>query len=291
MKRSELKKTATAEPVTNEPVTEESAANEPATAESATNEPAGKEPATKRSASKQVFRTAFLATLPVLAGYLVLGFGFGILMESVGFSLPITLFMSAFIYAGSMQYVAFGLMTGGASLLTMALTTLTVNARHLFYGISMLDAYRGTGLRKPYLVFALTDETYALVCTPNPKVPEERRADYYLLVSLLNHLYWIVGSLLGAVVGRLVYFSSQGIDFALTALFLSVFIDQWTATKRHAPALIGLGASLFCLLILGKERFLIPAMVLMAVLLFFVKEKPAPRNGEDAGDDGKEATE
>lgn len=223
---------------------------------------------------KQTLKQAFLATLPVMTGYLVLGFGFGIIANTNGYPILLVLAMSAFIYAGSMQYVAVGLMTGAASLLTVALTTLMVNARHLFYGISMLEKYRNTGLKKPYLIFSLTDETYSLVCRPLPDVQHVNT--YYLSVSVLNQIYWITGSLLGAAIGTLVSFNSQGIDFALTALFVTVFVEQWLTAKNHAPALIGVLASVGCLLIFGSEHFLIPAMLIIALVLCLYKED---RNG------------
>ena len=222
---------------------------------------------------KKSFPAAFTATLPVMAGYLILGFGFGIIMKANGFSTGLATAMSIFIYAGSMQYVAIGLMTGGASLVTTALTTLTVNIRHLFYGISMLEKYQNTGKAKPYLIFALTDETYSLVCGDLPGLPQEERTRYQLLVSLLNHMYWIIGSVTGAVAGSLIQFNSQGIDFALTALFLTVFTDQWLSAKRHGPALIGLGASVLCFCVFGGEHFLIPAMLIIALALCLYKEE------------------
>ena len=224
---------------------------------------------------RKVFKPALAATLPVMAGYLILGFGFGIIIKANGYSTVLAAAMSIFIYAGSMQYVAIGLMTGGASLITTALTTLMVNIRHLFYGVSMLEKYQNTGKAKPYLIFALTDETYSLVCGELPGLAPEDRTSYELLVSLLNHLYWIVGSIAGAVAGSLIRFNSQGIDFALTALFLTVFTDQWLTAKKHGPALIGLGASVASLLIFGKDNFLIPAMLIIALTLCLYKEETA----------------
>ena len=223
---------------------------------------------------KKTIRSAFVATLPVLTGYLVLGFGFGIILKSAGFGILLAFAMSLLIYAGSMQYVAIGLLTGGASLLTAALTTLMVNARHLFYGISMLGKYRGVGKRKSYLIFALTDETYSLVCSDVAGIEAGHMNDYYLFVSLFNHMYWVIGSVLGAVAGSLIHFNSEGIDFALTALFLTVFLEQWLSSKKHAPALIGVLASVLCLLIFGAEHFLIPAMLIIALLLCLYKEEP-----------------
>lgn len=221
---------------------------------------------------KNTLKSAFVSTIPVMTGYLVLGFGFGIVLNSSGFGMAIALAMSLFIYAGSMQYVAIGLMTAGTPLLTVALTTLMVNARHLFYGISMLEKYKNTGKRKPYLIFALTDETYSLVCTDNPAIPAEQRNDYYLFVSLLDQLYWVTGTALGIAIGKLISFNTEGIDFALTALFVTVFVEQWLSTKKHLPALIGLGVSVLCLVIFGDESFLIPTMLGIAALLCLYKE-------------------
>ena len=222
-----------------------------------------------------LYKSALLSTLPVLTGYLVLGFGFGIVLRAAGGSIVLAAAMSVLIYAGSMQYVAIGLLTGGASLITAALTTLMVNARHIFYGVSMLGKYRAVGARKPYLIFALTDETYSLVCTDALPVPDEQRKAYYLLVSLFNHIYWITGTVLGALVGSLISFNTEGIDFALTALFVTVFWDQWLSTKKHAPALIGVGAALACLLIFGSESFLIPTMLLIALILLLLPKEDA----------------
>ena len=222
---------------------------------------------------KKTLSVAISATLPVMAGYLILGFGFGIIMKANGFSTALAAAMSIFIYAGSMQYVAIGLMTGGASLVTTALTTLTVNIRHLFYGVSMLDKYKNAGSATPYLIFALTDETYSLVCGELPHIPLEEKPRYQLLVSVLNHIYWITGSVVGAVAGGILQFNSKGIDFALTALFLTVFTDQWLTNKDHTPSLIGLGASALCLIIFGSENFLIPAMIIIALALCLCKKE------------------
>lgn len=223
---------------------------------------------------KNTLKTAFKATIPVLTGYLVLGFGFGIVLKSAGYGILTAFFMSLFIYAGSMQYVAVGLLAGGASLLTVALTTLMVNARHLFYGISMLEKYRSAGKYKPYLIFALTDETYSLVCQENEEIASEQQIKYDFFVSLLNQIYWVAGSVLGAVAGTVLTFNSEGIDFALTALFLTVFLEQWLTAKDHVPAMIGVLSSVICLLIFGSDRFLIPAMLVIALLLSFYREVP-----------------
>ncbi len=218
-----------------------------------------------------MLKKVFKDTVPVLTGYLVLGFGFGIIVKSAGYGVMTSFLMSALIYAGSMQYVAMGLITGGASLLTIILTTFMVNARHLFYGISMAPKYKGMGRIKPYLIFSLTDETYSLLCRDDKEVTDKKK--YCFLVSLFNHIYWITGSVLGALFGTVVSFNSTGIDFALTALFLTVFTEQWLGTKKHIPAVIGVVASVLSVLIFGKDNFLIPAMIIIGVLLCLYREE------------------
>ena len=216
-------------------------------------------------------KAAFIATTPVMAGYVVLGMGFGIIMKTKGYSAIWPIAMSIFIYAGSMQYVAIDLLTGGASLITTALTTLMVNARHLFYGISMVEKYRGTGTRKPYIIFALTDETYALVSGEIPDSIQNRKL-YYLLVSAMDQIYWVTGTVLGVVLGAVVTISTEGIDFALTALFVTVFVEQWLSTKDHAAALVGVAASVISLLVFGPDRFLIPAMMTIAAAMTVLRK-------------------
>lgn len=224
---------------------------------------------------KQILKKSIIDTIPVMTGYLCLGFGFGILHHSAGYGILSAFIMSLTIFAGSMQYIAVGLLSSGASLITIAITTLLVNARHLFYGISMLEKYKGTGLRKLYLIFALTDETYSLMCSEHSDIPLDKKKDYYLTVSLLNHSYWVIGSVLGAAAGTLFNFNSEGIDFVLTALFVTIFLEQWHNTKKHTPAILGVLVSVICLLIFGSENFLIPTMAVIAVSLCLYKEEKA----------------
>lgn len=179
----------------------------------------------KKSINKTLLKTVFLKTLPVMAGYLVLGMGFGILLTGKGYGALWAFAMSATVFAGSMQYVAVDLLASGASLISTAIMTLMVNARHLFYGISMIDRYKGAGRKKPYLMFALTDETYSLICSET--VPEGVNPYlFYFLISLFDQCYWVIGSTLGAVAGSLITFSTAGVDFAMTALFVSIFTEQ-----------------------------------------------------------------
>ncbi len=221
--------------------------------------------------NRKTIRYAFLSSLPVMAGYLVLGMGFGILLHDKGYSFWWAILMSLTIYAGSMQYVGVELLAGGASLISAALMTLMVNARHLFYGISMVEKYRDTGKKKPYLIFALTDETYSLVC--DAQFPEGvDRKSYYFLVSLMDQCYWVLGSLAGAVLGSALSFNTEGIDFAMTALFVVIVVEQWEETKQHLPALLGFAVSIVCLLIFGASNFLIPSMLCITIGLFLLQD-------------------
>jgi len=220
---------------------------------------------------KEMIKTAFLRTLPVMAGYMVLGIGFGITLENNGYGIWWALAMSGLIYAGSMQYVAIPLLTSGASLISTAFTTLMVNARHLFYGISMIDKYKGAGNKKPYMIFALTDETYSLVCQED--CPEGM--DYHtlcLFISIFNQMYWVTGSVLGSLLGAVIPFDTTGVDFSMTALFVTVFVEQWLSTKNHIPAVLGLLSSAICLIVFGQEHFLIPSMIAITVLMAVLRK-------------------
>lgn len=215
---------------------------------------------------KKAFLAAFRDTLPVMTGYLFLGIGFGILLCEKGYGVWWSFSMALFMYAGSAQYLTVSLLAGNASLLSAALSVLFVNARHLFYGITMLDKYKDTGAKKPYLIFALTDETYSLVTRNEPPEGMSRGA-YCFLVSVLDHIYWIAGCTLGSLLGKALPIPLDGIEFVLTALFVTIFVEQWLSTKEHRSAIIGVGVTALCLLIFGKEIFLIPSMVLIALIL------------------------
>ena len=226
-----------------------------------------------RAISKDTVKKAFTATIPVMTGYLVLAIGFGILLKTKGYGVGWAIAMSGFIYAGSMQYLAIDLLCGGAGLLTTAVTTLMVNARHLFYGISMVERYQNTGKKKPYLIFALTDETYSLVCSEESVKGIKEPKEYYFLVSLFNQSYWVLGSIIGSLLENIIPFNVEGIDFALTALFVTIFVEQWLTAKNHVPALIGVISSVVCLVIFGADSFLIPSMVVIVALLILQKEQ------------------
>lgn len=216
--------------------------------------------------NKNIIKAAWVKSIPVMTGYIPLGIGFGILLEKNGYGVWWSLAMGLFIFAGSMQYVGVGLLASGASFLTTALTTLMVNARHLFYGISMAEKYKGAGKKKPYLIFALTDETYSLVVSDDGP-DKENPYMFWFLISLFNQIYWVVGNVIGSLLGSVIPFRTDGIEFVMTALFVTVVVEQWENTKNHFPALTGFLASLACLLLFGPDQFLIPSMILITLVL------------------------
>lgn len=220
----------------------------------------------------RVVRQAFYKSIPVLAGYMVIGIGFGILLRNAGYGVLWAFSMSLFIFAGSMQYVGVPLLAGGASVITVILTTIMVNARHLFYSISMLDRYRDAGKYKPYLILTLTDETYSILCDGHAPKDEDPHL-YRFLLSLFNHGYWVAGSVLGNLLGAVLPFSTAGIEFSMTALFVASFTEQWLTTKDHVPALTGILSTLLCLILFGPERFLIPAMLLITLVLTLLRHR------------------
>ena len=219
-----------------------------------------------------MIKKAFYKTIPVMAGYIVLGIGFGILLHNAGYGMIWAFAMSALIYAGSMQYVGIGLLTGGASVVTTIITTIMVNARHLFYSISMIDKYKDSGKYKPYLIFALTDETYSLLCDDDGEANGSINR-YRFFVSLFDQCYWVLGSVIGSLLGSMIRFSTAGIEFSMTALFIASFTEQWIESDNHLPAIVGIVSTVMCLVVFGSENFLIPSMLLITVLLTILRGK------------------
>lgn len=220
---------------------------------------------------KAAFARALKDTIPVLTGYLFLGAGFGILMSENGFHIGWSVLMAVFMFAGSGQYLAVSLLASRSGMVNVAVATLLVNARHLFYGISLVDTYKNAGLKKYYMIFGLTDETYSLV-TQAKKDPNIDHGTYCFFVTVLDHCYWITGCALGSILGATLPISFEGVDFVLTALFVTMFVEQWLSSQNHLPALIGLASTTLCLLIFGSEYFLIPSMVLIATALILTRE-------------------
>ena len=221
---------------------------------------------------KKAFKAAFPYTIPVMMGYLFAGMAFGVLFQSKGYHFGWAALMSLLVYAGSMQFVAVNFFVPGVSFLNVILMTFMVNVRHVFYGLSMLEKFKGMGKKKPYMIFSLTDETYSLLC--GVSAPQGIDPDWFLFfISLLDQLYWIIGSCIGAAAGSFLAFDSTGIDFAMTALFLVIFVEQWEKANSRIPALLGLGITLVSLIVVGSDRFLLFSMAgILAALLLFRKE-------------------
>lgn len=222
--------------------------------------------------TKRTLKRAFKDSLPILAGYLALGMGFGVMLQSKGYSFWWAILMSCTMFAGSGQYAGVDFLASGASILTTAVMTFIINARHFFYGFSLLDKYKGAGVLKPYMIFGLTDETYSIVCSA--KLGDDiNHKKYYFLLTALNQLYWITGCVSGAVAGAFLPFDSKGIDFAMTALFIVIIVEQWLGTKEHLPAILGIATTVICLIIFGADLFIIPSMVLIAAELLLFRKK------------------
>ena len=235
---------------------------------------------------KKAFRPAFTATIPVLCGYLFIGFAFGVMLRDIGFGSIWSFFCSLSIYAGSGQYLLVSLLAAKASLVTVAVMTLLLNCRHIFYGLSFLETFHEMGRRKWYMIFSLTDETYSLVAT-TPVPDGVDKGWFYLFISMLDHVYWIIGCTFGALFGSLVNFNTKGVDFVMTALFIVIFTDQWLNSKNHIPAITGVICSVICLLLFGPDRFIIPAMLSILTILTLLR-KPLEEHMEredQKGDD------
>lgn len=240
-----------------------------------------------KSKETETVKKAFLRSVPVMGGYIVLGIGFGILLHNAGYGVLWSAAMSLFIFAGSLQYVGVSLLAGGASVLSVFLTSFMVNARHLFYSISMLRTYRDAGKTKPYLIFALTDETYTLLCDGD--CPEGTDPELYrFLVSLFDHFYWVTGSILGSLLGEVLPFSTAGIEFCMTALFIASFTEQWLNSENHIPAVTGIVCTLGSLIVFGRQHFLIPAMLMITAVLILLKGKMEEKDQEQEKEQGQE---
>ena len=215
---------------------------------------------------------AFPHTVPVLTGYLVLGMAYGVLMQAKGYGAIWAFLMSAVAFCGSMQFVAITLLTGAFDPVGAFLMSLMVNARHLFYGVSMLEKYRGMGWAKVPLVYTLSDETFSIVSSVEP--PEGMRArDFYLAVSVLDYIYWVGGSVLGALAGKFIRFDTTGLDFALTGLFVVLFIEQVKNPENRRSGVIGMACTVAALAVFGADKLVIPAMILVLVVLLLGRKK------------------
>ena len=228
---------------------------------------------------KKAFLCAFPYTVPIFAGFLFLGLTYGIYMHVSGFSFWYPMAMSAIIYGGSLEFVAVSMLLSPFAPVQTFLMTLMIQARHLFYGISMLDKYKHLGAKKLYIIYAMCDETFSVNYTA--KIPDGvDRGWFYFFVSLLNQIYWVSGATIGGLLGSLIHFDTTGLDFVMTAMFVVIFMEQWMKEKHHFSELIGLIAAVGCLLIFGADNFMIPTMICILAALSFLKKPIESRFGD-----------
>ena len=226
----------------------------------------------------KALKAAFPHTIPIMTGFLFLGMTYGIYMNVSGFSFWYPMLMSMTIFAGSMEFVTVNMLLGAFHPLQALSMTLMINARHLFYGISMLDKYKGTGLKKLYLIFGMCDESFSINYTA--EIPEDVDKGWFMMwVTVLNQFYWVLGSTLGGIFGSFIHFNTEGLDFVMTALFVVIFLEQWMKEKNHTNAIVGLVISVLCLILFGKDDFIIPAMLGILGVLTLLR-KPLEKGGE-----------
>ena len=232
---------------------------------------------------RKALAAAFPVTVPVLMGYLAIGIAFGLMLQEIGYNFIWAFFMSLSIYAGSGQYLGVTLLATAASLGTVALMTLLINFRHLVYGLSMLEKFRGMGWRKLYMIFSLTDETYALLSSAQAPVGVNPKS-FYFAIAVLDQSYWILGSVIGAVAGAVIPFSTEGVDFAMTALFVVIAVEQWKTYRKHLPALLGCAVTVVFLIILGsvfgQDQMLLISLGVIVLILLILRDRLDEKEGE-----------
>ena len=221
---------------------------------------------------RKALRAAFPHTLPIFAGFWFLGLAYGIYMNALGFSFLYPLFMSLLIFGGSLEFIAAEMLLSPFAPLQTFLVSFLVQARHLFYGISMLDKFKGTGWKKFYLIFGMCDETFSINYTA--KIPEDVDKGWFMFfVTLLDYIYWVSSSTIGCLVGSLLTFDTSGISFVMTAMFVVIFLEQWMKDQNHFSSILGLGVSLLCLVLFGADSFMIPTMILIVLSLALSQKK------------------
>ncbi len=226
------------------------------------------------------FRAAFPCTIPILAGFLFLGMAYGIYMNVSGFSFVYPMIMAAVIFGGSLEFLAAQMLLSPFAPLQVLMVSLMIQARHLFYGISMLDKFKDMGWKKFYLIYGMCDETFSINCTA--EIPGDcDRGWFYFFVTLLNQLYWVGGATLGGLLGNLITFDTKGLDFVMTAMFIVIFLEQWLKEKHHFSEWAGLASSAACLLIFGRDNFMIPTMICILLLLTAFRKPVERKAGEE----------
>lgn len=228
---------------------------------------------------QKAFKFAFPKTLPIFAGFWFLGMSYGILMRVKGFSFVYPLLMSMTIFGGSLEFIAVSMLLSTFAPLQTFLVALVIQLRHLFYGVSMLEKYKGTGWKKPYLIFGMCDESFSI--NYSTEIPEDiDKGWFYFFVTLINQIYWVTGATIGGLLGNLITFNTEGLSFVMTAMFVVIFIDRWLKEKQHISSVIGLGVSLLCLVIFGNDSFMIPTMICIVVMLTLFRKPIEEKEGK-----------
>jgi 4-azaleucine resistance transporter AzlC len=219
---------------------------------------------------QEAIKKAFIKSIPIMCSYVFVSMAYGIMMEEAGFSWLYSLLISMTVYTGAFQFVLITFLSGGASILTIALTALLMNSRQTFYSLTFLEEFRGMGKKLPYMIHTMTDETYAVNCSLDPEEPG--RKDVMFWVAFFSRCYWMAGAVAGGVLGQLIPFKLEGIDFCMTALFVIIFIDQWEKRKNHLPAVLGILIATGCLVVFGQRNFMLAALLIVSGILLFVQE-------------------
>ena len=228
---------------------------------------------------KKTIQYAWMQSLPILCGYLFLGAAFGLLLQKAGYNFVWAFFISLTVYAGSGQFLLISFLGGGVSWFNIAFMTFMLNSRHIFYGLSFIERFRSMGKAYPYMIFSLTDETYSVLCSLKaPEGVDEKKASFF--IALFDHCYWIIGGMLGTAAGELLPFDTTGVEFAMTALFVVIFIEQWLDSKNHLPVWIGGISSIICLCIFGADNFILPSLIVTVSLLLISKKQIVVTGGE-----------
>lgn len=233
-----------------------------------------------KSIRLKALKAAFPNTIPILAGFMFLGISYGILMKVSGFSFWYPLIISLTVFGGSLQFVMVTMLLSTFAPMQTFFAALLIQARHLFYGIAMLDKYKNTGRKKTYLIFGLCDESFSINCSAD--IPADVNKNWFMFfVTLLNQGYWVIGSLIGGLLGSLITFNTEGLDFVMTAMFVVIFLEQWLKEKKHYSSLIGVVGAIVCLIIFGAESFMIPTMICILCFLTLLR-KPIEKGGDAA---------
>lgn len=226
--------------------------------------------------NRNIIKTAFIKSIPILCSYFFVSMAYGIMMEEAGFAWYYSLLTSMTVYTGAFQFVLITFLSSGASLFTIAVTAFLMNSRQTFYSLTFVDAFKSMGKRLPYMIHTMTDETYAVNCTLDET--QEGKQDIMFLVALFSRCYWMIGAVAGGVLGQIIPFDLEGIDFCMTALFVIIFMEQWENSRKHFPALLGIGTAVLCLIVFGADNFMLPSLLLVSGILLFAND----RKGETA---------